>query len=269
MSEAEAPGAGTTPPPQFVDEKIIFHCPRGHRLVVAAKYAGKHGRCDRKGCNAPVTIPVPPLDPAHAGDVPELDLEPVEAADVVAPAVEEPLLAPPVFVKPVVATPVVGTPEVVPVVGPTADTTSAAPMASPGGQAAAPSPVTPAEPEAHGWGFIDDSEAESRDAVGVSEAGASGGRPDGHMGDGFDNPTARLVARLWQERDHGGIVELHLVSGSVVLPEWYEPTWSRGTHGLFASQAPDGTMTLTAVAWDAIQKVVVRQVRDLPDGMFE
>jgi hypothetical protein len=55
----------------------------------------------------------------------------------------------------------------------------------------------------------------------------------------------------------------------VILPEWYESRWSRGTHGLFASQAPDGSITLTAVAWDSIQKVVVRQVKGLPDGMFE
>jgi hypothetical protein len=81
--------------------------------------------------------------------------------------------------------------------------------------------------------------------------------------------VARLVARLWEEREHGGIVELHLTGGSVILPEWYESKWSRGTHGLFASQTADGTITLTAVAWEAIQKVVVRQVSGLPDGMFE
>ncbi|NDC54331.1 MAG: hypothetical protein EBZ74_08575 [Planctomycetia bacterium] len=84
-----------------------------------------------------------------------------------------------------------------------------------------------------------------------------------------ENPTAQLVARLWLERAHGGVVELHLAGGGVILPEWYEARWSRGTHGLFASQAADGTVTLTAVAWDSIQKVIVRQVEGLPDGMFE
>lgn len=87
--------------------------------------------------------------------------------------------------------------------------------------------------------------------------------------DGAENPTAQLVARLWDERDHGGVVELHIAGGSVILPEWYEANWSRWTHGLFASQAADGTVTLTAVAWDSIQKIVVRQVEGLPDGMFE
>jgi hypothetical protein len=86
---------------------------------------------------------------------------------------------------------------------------------------------------------------------------------------GHSNPTALLAARLWEERRHGGIIELHVSGGSVILPEWFEPRWSGGTHGLFASRAADGTVTLTAVAWEAIQKIVVRQVEGLPDGMFE
>jgi hypothetical protein len=84
-----------------------------------------------------------------------------------------------------------------------------------------------------------------------------------------DNPTAQLVARLWAEREHGGKFEIHVTGGGVILPQWYEPRWSRGTHGLFANQAADGTVTLTAVAWESVQKIVVRQVEGLPDGMFE
>ena len=83
------------------------------------------------------------------------------------------------------------------------------------------------------------------------------------------NPTALLVARLWEERRHGGIIELHVTGGSVILPEWFEQRWSGGTHGLFASRAADGTVTLTAVAWEAVQKIVVKQVDGVPDGMFE
>ena len=84
-----------------------------------------------------------------------------------------------------------------------------------------------------------------------------------------DNPTAQLVARLWAEREHGGKFEIHVTGGGVILPQWYEPRWSRGTHGLFANQAADGTVTLTAVAWESVQTIVVRQVEGLPDGMFE
>jgi len=83
------------------------------------------------------------------------------------------------------------------------------------------------------------------------------------------NPMAMLLARLWAERDHGGIVELHLVGGAVLLPEEFSPRWSSGTHGLFASQAADGSVTLTAVAWDTVQRIVVRQLTAVPDDMFD
>ena len=83
------------------------------------------------------------------------------------------------------------------------------------------------------------------------------------------NPTAALVARLFQEVEHGGVVEVHVAGGSVILPEFYDARWSGGSHGLFASRAADGSVTLTAVAWDSIQKIIVRQVDGLPDGMFD
>jgi hypothetical protein len=91
--------------------------------------------------------------------------------------------------------------------------------------------------------------------------------PAGEADDAPWHPTADLVARLWAERDHGGKVEVHHADG-VIVPDWYDVTWSRGTHGVFGSQAPDGTITITAVAWSAVQKVIVRQVQTLPADMF-
>lgn len=136
-------------------------------------------------------------------------------------------------------------------------TTNAAPSPapSPAGRASVP-PPDDAGPQ--DWNF--DVAAPAAPAF---QSGAPSPADDGHA-----NPTARLVARLWAERDHGGIVELHLAGGSVILPEFYEPNWSRGTHGLFASQAADGTVTLTAVAWETVLKIVVRQLTAVPDDMF-
>ena len=85
----------------------------------------------------------------------------------------------------------------------------------------------------------------------------------------IESPTARLIARLWQEREHGGEVELHIAGSSrPILPQFFERDWSQGTHALFARQEPDGSITLEAVAWESIQRVVVRKVQYLPDGMF-
>jgi len=81
--------------------------------------------------------------------------------------------------------------------------------------------------------------------------------------------VATLVARLWEEIEHGGKIELQLVGGTKITPSWFDPRWSNGTHGLFASESPNQRLTLTVIAWDAIQMVVVRDVDGLPDGMFE
>jgi hypothetical protein len=83
------------------------------------------------------------------------------------------------------------------------------------------------------------------------------------------HPLAQLVARLWAEREHGGVIELHLSGGAMLVPEWFDEKHSRSTHGLFAAQAADGTVTMTVVPWDEVTRVVVRGVEGLPDGMFE
>ena len=80
---------------------------------------------------------------------------------------------------------------------------------------------------------------------------------------------ARLLTRLWAEREHGGIVEIHLKGGNVILPEEFAARWSGESHGLFASQAADGPVTLTAVAWETVQRIVVRHLSAVPGDMFE
>jgi hypothetical protein len=95
------------------------------------------------------------------------------------------------------------------------------------------------------------------------------GKPDEVEGMSADShPLARLVSRLWSEREHGGIVELHLTGGAMIVPEWFERRLSQHSHGLFAVQAADGTVTMTIVPWDSVSRVVVRGVVGLPDGMF-
>jgi hypothetical protein len=83
------------------------------------------------------------------------------------------------------------------------------------------------------------------------------------------HPLAELLMRLWSERDHGGVIELHLRGGALLAPDWFDAHHSQGTHGLFASQAADGTVAMTVVPWDEVTRVVVRGVVGLPDGMFE
>jgi hypothetical protein len=228
---------------------ITFQCDNGHRINVPAKLAGKRGTCSK--CGIAVVIPL-------AGQP-----KPAIAAQ---PAVDAAPAAPP---EPVAAEPVAE-----PAAEPPAATAAAdAPAADQFANLFEGASVAPPA--------VEDVAIEINDAGGESVTGGGSGVGDvvaGYAPEQFagpdettivENPTAQLVARLWLERGHGGVVELHLTGGGVILPEWYEARWSRGTHGLFASQAADGTVTLTAVAWESIQKVVVRQVEGLPDGMFE
>ncbi len=83
------------------------------------------------------------------------------------------------------------------------------------------------------------------------------------------HPLCRLFDKLWEEKTHGGIVELHIRDAGTLVPDWFERRLSLESHGLFAVQAADGTLTLTAVAWESVIRVVVRNVVALPEGMFE
>ncbi|MDZ4818950.1 MAG: hypothetical protein SGJ20_08265 [Planctomycetota bacterium] len=97
----------------------------------------------------------------------------------------------------------------------------------------------------------------------------SGGYYESDNYRGPRHPLAELVTRLWVEREHGGVIELYLSGGVMLAPDWFDENLSRQTHGLFATHAADGTVTMTVVPWETITRVVVRGVVGLPDGMFE
>ncbi|MFM1904479.1 MAG: hypothetical protein RLZZ440_2379 [Planctomycetota bacterium] len=194
--------------------QLVFHCPNGHRIVVAASLAGKRGKCSKCG----VAVQIPGLEARG----PETTAEPPGAAGTAEPA------------------------------SALAETGEFAAGGGPINHQAAPEAIAP-----ESWDFVGDQPS-------ASDWPAGGGDESVDPG----HPTASLVARLWVERQHGGVIELHLANGSVILPEWYDANWSRGSHGLFASQAADGTVTLTAVAWETVQKVIVRKLTAVPDDMF-
>jgi hypothetical protein len=83
------------------------------------------------------------------------------------------------------------------------------------------------------------------------------------------HPLCNLLRKLWNEKEHGGVIEIHLSSGALLVPDWFDERHSRLSHGLFAAQSADGTVTMTIVAWDNIARIVVRNVEGLPEGMFE
>ena len=80
---------------------------------------------------------------------------------------------------------------------------------------------------------------------------------------------ANLFSRLWSQRGEMGVVELYLKGGEILSPHWYAPLLSQHSFGMFAFQEQDGSHTLTAVHWDAIERIALRGLPLLPEGLFE
>lgn len=242
---------------------IQFACGNGHAISVPVRLAGKRGTCSR--CGVAVVIPLTSSSVAASSAAaavgraanPAGSSEHATSNEPVAAAVDASPL-------PTEHTPAIDGAEEMP---------SVETHASPAG------PVDGEElPDFSGMGGHEETAAAVDAFAGLSDGVESAPSPgfDGIEGserpeiDGVDNPTAVLVAKLFGESEHGGVVELHLKSGQIVMPQLYDFTWSRGTHGLFAAEnKSDNTITLTAVAWDSVEQVIVRKVRGLPDGMFE
>ena len=227
------PPAARTP---VAAEKIIFHCSNGHRISAKAALAGKNGTC----ATCKVSVRIPDKSEPEKGGVVEVPAAP--APGLPGGTGEEPFVFGPGSGN-------LGT------VGPAAVQQAEVSEDMFAGIAAGGD----SHPSMHDF-------VESLSAV---QEATQADREEPVTAAFARNPTAMLVARLWEETKHGGVVELCMSDGSVIRPAWYETRWSGGSHGLFASQAADGSVTLTAVAWDSIQKIVVRQVEGLPDGMFE
>jgi hypothetical protein len=225
---------GDTESAQATD-RIVFTCPNGHRIVADRSHAGRRGTCSK--CGVSVEIP--------------------------GGAAHQQAISQPVVV--VTPPPLVTPDEAIPAPGSEATEQSAAPpFPAPGSEAGG---STDAEQE--GWDFIGGPASGAAPTAAEAAEGEawSGVEPGGFVGGDGVNPTAQLLARLWLERNHGGVIELHLEGGSVILPEWFDANWSSGTHGLFASKAGE-SITITAVAWDTVRKVVVRNLSEMPDDMF-
>lgn len=127
-----------------------------------------------------------------------------------------------------------------------ADAYAAAPQPPPDGYDTAPQDYTPAEDiyELTDVEIIDDD------------------LPPAH-------PLGLLVERLWAQRDEGVVFEIHLTGGGNVQAQRFAPRLSRGAHGVFSARQENGQYTLFMVAWDQVQRVVLRNLDELPEEMFD
>jgi hypothetical protein len=87
----------------------------------------------------------------------------------------------------------------------------------------------------------------------------------GPIGQPVEHPTAKLVWSLWTCKSHGATLELRYGDGHRLTPDQLVPSLTTASHGVFAVAEPNGTYTVTAVAWDEIRVVVARGVRQIPN----
>jgi hypothetical protein len=84
-----------------------------------------------------------------------------------------------------------------------------------------------------------------------------------------DHPLPDLIARLWAQKPADGAVELFLSNGDTLRPERFVAKLSQKTHGVFAVKESDGTYALAAIAWESIQRIVVRGLSKLPERLLD
>lgn len=85
---------------------------------------------------------------------------------------------------------------------------------------------------------------------------------------GSVHPLSELLARLWTYKEQGASLEIHLGDGKVLVPDRYSAPAAHPNHAVFSVREANGSHTLTAVAWDAIHRIAVRQLQQLPAELF-
>jgi len=78
------------------------------------------------------------------------------------------------------------------------------------------------------------------------------------------HPLARLFLRLWERKPAEAVTELCLRSGETLQVQRFSRVLSQPTHGVFSIKDADGTNTLAVVAWEAVERVLIRGVKQLP-----
>jgi hypothetical protein len=79
-----------------------------------------------------------------------------------------------------------------------------------------------------------------------------------------NQPVAALFAKLWTTRPKGTRVEVQLRDGEAVVVEQFVAALSQTSHGVFGVRAADSTHTLITIPWDAMDRILVLGLLELP-----
>jgi len=84
---------------------------------------------------------------------------------------------------------------------------------------------------------------------------------------GETHPLADIFIRLWRRKPADAVAELRLTSGETLTVERFSRALSRPKHGVFSVRESDGAHTLALVAWNSVERVLIRGVKNLPEVM--
>jgi hypothetical protein len=65
------------------------------------------------------------------------------------------------------------------------------------------------------------------------------------------------------------VLEIHLGDGITLIPDWWAERMSLEQHVVFAQQTADGSYVMETIPWDAIKRISVRRITELPGGVFD
>ena len=107
--------------------------------------------------------------------------------------------------------------------------------------------------------------------------GRAGGREGSEIGTRATTPpavvdhattaetTRMMFVRLWNMRPQGATVELRLRSGETIVPDQFLARASEESRqGIFTTVEPDKTISLVVVPWDAVDRMAIRGLSEVP-----
>jgi hypothetical protein len=82
------------------------------------------------------------------------------------------------------------------------------------------------------------------------------------------HPYASIIAMLWEAKEPGQVIDLHLQKGEVFTPELFAEALAQPYFGIFGRREKEGGHTLIMIPWDQITRIEVRNVKQVPVGLF-
>lgn len=77
-----------------------------------------------------------------------------------------------------------------------------------------------------------------------------------------------IVGRMWDTKADDAELEIFLLEGEIMQPEYYSEVLSSSDYAVFATQDGDNTYNVTVIPWAQVRKIHMRKIRELSPQMF-